>query len=197
MAEPPPEQGATTHAPPEIVARLSPDAADATLRAAQEPNTTVILTKPGGGGAFVEARVRPGRPRITYGRDHVVLFLDGLRPLDGLTRTEWRVLAAILPLAAYGDNIAKVRATGIAKTIGIDKAHAAAAIRRLREANILIAYGQPGERLPFLRLSRRLVWRGSAMGYRTAHKAEPDPAIRLPARKPRQRPAAQQGRRRG
>jgi hypothetical protein len=84
----------------------------------------------------------------------------------------------------------------IARTIGIDKAHAAAAIRRLRAANILIACGQPGERLPFLRLSRRLVWRGSAMGYRTAHKADPDPAIRLPARKPRQQPATPQRRRR-
>jgi len=196
MAEPPPEHGARTRAPQQIIARVSPDDADATLRAAQEPNTTILLTKPGGGGAFVEARVRSGRPRITYGRDHAVLFLDGLRALDRLTRTEWRVLAAILPLAACGDNIAPVRATVIARTIGIDKAHAAAAIRRLRAANILIACGQPGERLPFLRLSRRLVWRGSAMGYRTAHKADPDPAIRLPARKPRQQPATPQRRHR-
>lgn len=196
MAAPPPEHGATTRAPQQIIARVSRDDADARLRAAQEPNTTILLTKPGGGSAFVGARVRSGGPRISYGRDHVLLFLDGLRALDRLRRTEWRVLAAILPLAAYGDNIAPVRATGIARAIGIDKAHASAAIRRLRAANILIARGQPGERLPFLRLSRRLVWRGSAIGYRKAQNADPDPVIRLPARKPCQQPATSQQRRR-
>lgn len=193
MAEPPPDKGATTRALAPLIAPISRDDANATLRAAQEPDTTLFLNVPGG-GTLVEARVRTGRSRITYGRDHIVLFIDGLRPLDGLTRTEWRVLAAILPLTAYGDNIAPVRASSIAQVIGIDRAHAAAAIRRLRDANILVAYGVPGERLPFYRLSRRIAWRGSAMGYRTAQKEEPDLPIKLPARKPRERSAAKQGR---
>jgi hypothetical protein len=48
MAEPPLEHGVRTRAPQQIIARVSPDDADATLRAAQEPNTKILLTKPVG-----------------------------------------------------------------------------------------------------------------------------------------------------
>ena len=134
---------------------------------------------PLGSDIVLSARVARTK-RYGYGAVTAVLFLDALPALDGLTRTEFRVLLRVLARAPYGDNIAPISAAAIAREIGLDRSHTAAAIRSLARARILIEddAGQ-GTGRKFYRITTRLLWRGGAYGYHAARTARPPPPIRI------------------
>ena len=159
---------------------LAPDqmAALDTLFAAAKPGFELALG-PAGTEINLCARLKRAK-RYGYGAPTGVLFLDTLRALDGLTRTEFRVLIRALARAPFGDNIAPISAAAIAREIGLDRSHAAAAIRSLVRAGILIedeASADTGRK--FYRLNHGLIWRGSAYGKHAAQAAHPAPPIRV------------------
>lgn len=134
---------------------------------------------PLGSDIVLSARVARAK-RYGYGAETAVLFLDALPALDGLTRTEFRVLLRVLAGARFGDNITPISAAAIARDIGLDRSHVAAAIRSLVRARILIEDDAgKGTRRQFYRITTRLLWRGSAYGYHAARTARPPPAIRI------------------
>ena len=133
---------------------------------------------PVGGDVMLSARVARAK-RYGYGAPTAVLFLDALPALDGLTRTEFRVLMCALARAPFGDNIAPISAATIAREIGLDRSHTAAAIRSLARARILIEdEASQGAGRKFYRITPRLLWRGGAYGYHAALAARPPRAIR-------------------
>jgi DNA-binding MarR family transcriptional regulator len=133
---------------------------------------------PVGGDVVLSARVARAK-RYGYGAPTAVLFLDALPALDALTRTEFRVLLRALARAPFGDNIAPISAAAIAREIGLDRSHAAAAIRSLARAGILIEdEASQGAGRKFYRITPRLLWRGGAYGYHAALAARPPLAIR-------------------
>lgn len=159
---------------------MTPDqmAALDVLLAAAKPGLELAVG-PAGTEVQLTARLKRAK-RYGYGAPTAILFLDALPALDGLTRTEFRVLLRVLARAPFGDNIAPVSAAPIAREIGLDRSHVAAAIRSLARARILIAdeAGQ-GTRRQFYRITTRLLWRGSAYGYHAALAAHPPLAIRV------------------
>jgi hypothetical protein len=159
---------------------LTPDQRSAldALHEAAQPGFELALG-PAGSEVLLSARVKRAR-RYGYGAPTAVLFLDALPALDGLTRTEFRVLLRVLARAPFGDNIVPISAAAIAREIGIDRAHAAAAIRGLARAGVLIEdEAGKGTGRKFYRPTTRLLWRGSAYGYHAARTARPPPAIRV------------------
>jgi len=160
-------------------APLTPDqmAALDVLFAAAKPGFELALG-PAGTEINLTARLKRAK-RYGYGAPTGVLFLDTLRALDGLTRTETRVLLRVLARAPFGDNIAPISAAAIAREIGLDRSHAAAAIRSLARAGILIEdEASKGSGRKFYRITPRLLWRGGAYGYHAALAARPPLAIR-------------------
>jgi DNA-binding MarR family transcriptional regulator len=148
------------------------------LHGAAQPGFRLLLG-PVGSDVQLAARVERTK-RYGYGAPTAILFLDELSALDGLTRTEFRVLLRVLARAPFGDNVAPISAAAIAREIGIDRAHAAAAIRSLARARILIEdEASKGTRRKFYRITTRLLWRGSAYGYHAALTARPPLAIRV------------------
>lgn len=159
---------------------MTPDqlAALDVLFAAATPGLELAVG-PAGTEVNLTARLKRAK-RYGYGAPTAVLFLDALPALDGLTRTEFRVLLRVLARAPFGDNIAPISAAAIAREIGIDRAHVAAAIRSLARARILIEDdASRGTGRKFFRITTRLLWRGSAYGYHAARTARPPPAIRI------------------
>lgn len=133
---------------------------------------------PVGGDVVLSARVARTK-RYGYGAPTAVLFLDALPALDGLTRTEFRVLMRVLARAPYGDNVAPISAAAIARETGLDRSHAAGAIRSLARARILIEdEASKGAARKFYRITPRLLWRGGAYGFHAALAARPPLAIR-------------------
>jgi DNA-binding MarR family transcriptional regulator len=148
------------------------------LHGAAQPGFRLLLG-PVGSDIQLAARVERTK-RYGYGAPTAILFLDELSALDGLTRTEFRVLLRVLARAPFGDNVAPISAAAIAREIGIDRAHAAAAIRGLARARVLIEdEASKGTRRKFYRITTRLLWRGSAYGYHAARTARPPLAIRV------------------
>lgn len=134
---------------------------------------------PLGSDIVLSARVARAK-RYGYEAETAVLFLGALRALDGLTRTEFRVLLRVLARAPFGDNVAPISAAAIAREIGLDRSHVAAAIRSLARARIFIEdEAGKGTGRKFYRLTTRLLWRGGAYGYHAARTASPPPAIRI------------------
>lgn len=134
---------------------------------------------PPGTEVLLSARVKRAK-RYGYGAPTAVLFLDALPALDGLTRTEFRVLLRVLALAPFGDNVGPFTAASIAKVSGIDRAHVATAIRGLARARVLIEDdATKGTRQKFYRITTRLIWRGGAYGYHAARAARPPVAIKV------------------
>ena len=171
--KPTPKQRAQPRAP------LTPDqlAALDVLFAAAKPGFELALG-PAGTEINLSARLKRAK-RYGYGAPTAVLFLDALPALDGLTRTEFRVLMCALARAPFGDNIAPISAATIAREIGLDRSHAAAAIRSLAKARILIEdAASKGAARKFYRITPRLLWRGGAYGYHAALAARPPLAIR-------------------
>jgi len=171
--QPPPKPRAQPRAP------LTPDqlAALDTLFAAAKPGFELALG-PAGTEINLTARLKRAK-RYGYGAPTGVLFLDTLRALDGLTRTETRVLLRVLARAPFGDNVVPICAAAIAREIGLDRSHAAAAIRSLARAGILIEdEASKGSGRKFYRITPRLLWRGGAYGYHAALAARPPLAIR-------------------
>ena len=161
-------------------APLTPDqmAALDALFAAAKPGFELALG-PAGTEINLTARLKRAK-RYGYGALTGVLFLDTLRALDGLTRTETRVLLRVLARAPFGDNIAPISAATIAREIGLDRSHAAAAIRSLALAGILIEdEASKGSGRKFYRLNHGLIWRGGAYGKHAAQAARPAPPIRV------------------
>jgi len=161
-------------------APLTPDqmAALDTLFAAAKPGFELALG-PAGTEINLTARLKRAK-RYGYGAPTGILFLGALPTLDGLTRTDFRVLIRALARAPFGENIAPISAAGIAREIGLDRSHAAAAIRTLARAGILFedeASADTGRK--FYRLNHGLIWRGSAYGKHAAQAARPAPPIRL------------------
>lgn len=159
---------------------MTPDqlAALDVLFAAARPGLELAVG-PAGTEVNLTARLKRAK-RYGYGAPTAVLFLDALPALDGLTRTEFRVLLRALARASFGDNLAPISAAAIAREIGIDRAHVAAAIRALARARVLIEdEASKGMGRKFYRLTTRLLWRGSAYGYHAARTARPPPAIRI------------------
>jgi len=171
--KPTPKQRAQPRAP------LTPDqlAALDVLFAAAKPGFELALG-PAGTEINLCARLKRAK-RYGYGTPTGVLFLDTLRALDGLTRTETRVLLRVLARAPFGDNVVPICAAAIAREIGLDRSHAAAAIRSLARARILIEdEASKGSGRKFYRITPRLLWRGGAYGYHAALAARPPLAIR-------------------
>jgi len=159
---------------------MTPDqmAALDTLFAAAKPGFELALG-PAGTEINLTARLKRAK-RYGYGAPTGILFLSALPTLDGLTRTEFRVLIRALARAPFGDNIAPISAAGIAREIGLDRSHAAAAIRTLVRAGILIEdEASVGTARKFYRLNHGLIWRGSAYGKHAAQAARPAPPIRV------------------
>jgi DNA-binding MarR family transcriptional regulator len=161
-------------------APLTPDhlAALDVLFAAAKPGFELALG-PAGTEINLSARLKRAK-RYGYGAPTGVLFLDALRALDGLTRTEMRVLLGVLARAPFGDNVVPISAAAIAREIGLDRSHAAAAIRSLARAGILIEdEASKGSGRKFYRLNHGLIWRGGAYGKHAAQAARPAPPIRV------------------
>jgi DNA-binding MarR family transcriptional regulator len=159
---------------------MTPDqlAALDVLFAAATPGLELAVG-PAGTEVNLTARLKRAK-RYGYGAPTAVLFLDALHALDGLTRTEFRVLLRALARAPFGDNITPISAAAIAREIGIDRAHVAAAVRALARARVLIEDdASQGTGRKFYRLNHALIWRGSAYGKHAAQAARPAPAIRV------------------
>lgn len=172
--QPAPQQRARPSAPP------TPDqiAALDVLFAAATPGRELAIS-PAGMEVNLVARLKRAK-RYGYGAPTAILFLDVLPALDGLTRTEFRVLLRALARAPFGDNLAPVSAASIAKETGIDRAHVAAAIRALARARVLLEDdASEGTGRKFYRLNHGLIWRGSAYGKHAAQAARPAPTIRV------------------
>jgi hypothetical protein len=92
---------------------MTPDqrAALDVLHAAAAPGFELALG-PAGSEVLLSARVKRAK-RYGYGAPTAILFLDALPALDGLTRTEFRVLLRVLARAPFGDNVAPISAAGM------------------------------------------------------------------------------------
>jgi hypothetical protein len=121
--------------PPQLRQPMTPDqmAALDVLLAAAKPGLELAVG-PAGTEVQLTARLKRAK-RYGYGAPTAILFLDALPALDGLTRTEFRVLLRVLARAPFGDNIAPISAAAIAREIGLDRSHVAAAIRSLARAD--------------------------------------------------------------
>jgi DNA-binding MarR family transcriptional regulator len=165
--------------PPQPRHPMTPDqmAALDVLLAAAKPGLELAVG-PAGTEVQLTARLKRAK-RYGYGAPTAILFLDALPALDGLTRTEFRVLLRVLARAPFGDNIAPVSAAAIAREIGLDRSHVAAAIRALARARVLIEDdASRGTGRKFYRLNHALIWRGGAYGKHAAQAARPAPPIR-------------------
>jgi hypothetical protein len=81
------------------------------LHGAAQPGFRLLLG-PVGSDIQLAARVERTK-RYGYGAPTAILFLDELSALDGLTRTEFRVLLRVLARAPFGDNVAPISAAAL------------------------------------------------------------------------------------